>query len=337
MKQIQKQSVYPLMCVVVLWVSGCVTPTLPEAPIWDSEAMPQQLLKKGAGEGPAWDPKLGLLFSGNQHIHRWQPDHGLQLFREKAGTNGLTFDNQGRLLACEPAQRQVTRLELDGRLTVLSSHYKGSIYNTPNDITTDSLGRIYFSDPRYGNRSDMEMKDDDGRIVEGVYCIHLDGSIERVITHEVDRPNGVLVSGDGRYLFVADNNNNTVDGAHKLWRFRRKTNGSLHLNSRKLIFDWGTSRGPDGMVQDKLGRIYVAAGLNTDNEPYETRLPYPAGIFVFSEQGMLLDHLPIPNDEVTNCTFGSRDLKTLYVTAGGSLWSMRTHVPGNLIWPGEQP
>ncbi|MBT5925617.1 MAG: SMP-30/gluconolactonase/LRE family protein, partial [Verrucomicrobia bacterium] len=106
--------------------------------------------------------------------------------------------------------------------------------------------------------------------------------------------------------------------------------------SKKLIFDWKTSRGPDGMVQDSLGRIYVAGGLNKDNLPHETKLPYPGGIFVFSSNGKLLDHLPIPNDEVTNCAFGGPDLKTLYITAGGHLWNMRASSSGALPWPSLQ-
>lgn len=87
------------------------------------------------------------------------------------------------------------------------------------------------------------------------------------------------------------------------------------------------------MTQDVLGRVYVAAGLNKDHPPHETRDPHPAGIYVFSARGDLLDQVSIPNDEVTNCTFGGDDLKTLYITAGGHLWSMKTAVAGDLPWP----
>ena len=322
--------------IVCTFTSGCVTSNKNPQAIWEQDAKPQHLLAEGAGEGPAWHPDWGLLFSGHGHIQRWEPDIGLTVFREKAGTNGLLFDHHGRLLACEPQQRQVTRHEPDGSITVLTSHYKGGGYNAPNDITVDADGRIYFSDPKYGDRSTIELKDTNGVPIEGVYCIHEDGRVDRVITHEVDRPNGVLVSLDQKYLYVADNNNNTEGGAHKLWRFRKQSYGSLNPGSQKLIFDWKTSRGPDGMVQDSLGRLYVAGGLNKDNLPFETKLPYPGGVFVFSKHGKLLDHLPVPNDEVTNCAFGGDDLKTLYITAGGHLWSMRTAVPGALPWPRMQ-
>ena len=158
-----------------------------------------------------------------------------------------------------------------------------------------------------------------------------------MITHEVDRPNGVLVSADDSFLYVADNNNNQSDGARKLWRFDKEADGSLDISSQKLIFDWKTSRGPDGMTQDALGRIYVAAGVNRNKLPHETRLPYPAGIFVFSPSGEWLGHLPIPHDEVTNCAFGDPDLRTLYITAGGHLWTIRTAYEGAIPWPAPTP
>ena len=318
----------------ILALAGCSTVQNQAPPVWAKGAKPQEILTSGAGEGPAWHPKLGLLFSGDGNVQRWAPkEDKLDVFREKAGTNGLLFDYSGRLLACEPKQRRVTRLEKDGSITVLSTHYQGSRYNTPNDITVDEDGRIYFSDPRYGNRSNIEMLDDQGTPIEGVYLIRQDGTVVRVITHEVDRPNGVLVSSNQKYLYVADNNNDTVGGAHKLWRFKRKSDGTINLRSQQLIFDWKTSRGPDGMVQDASGRIYVAAGLNTDNLPFETKLPYEGGVFVFTQNGILLDHLPIPNDEVTNCAFGGEELKTLFITAGGHLWSMKTSIAGDLPWP----
>src|SRR6516162_4891977 len=92
------------------------------------------------GEGPAWHPKLGLLCSGNGHVNRLDRDRkNGQIYRRDAGTNGLLFDRQGRLLACDSAQRRMIRLEADGKLTVLTDRFQGKRYNTPNDLTLDSL------------------------------------------------------------------------------------------------------------------------------------------------------------------------------------------------------
>jgi sugar lactone lactonase YvrE len=309
-------------------------------PVFAAGARPELVLESGAGEGPAWHPEQGLFFSGRGGITRLDRDGGVHLFRENAGTNGLLFDTRGRLLACEPARRRVTRTEPDGSTTVLAERFEGRRFNTPNDLTIDRHGRIYFSDPRYGNRDGMEMVDSAGRPIEGVYRIDPDGTVARIITHEVDRPNGVLVSTDDRFLYVADNNNDTVGGARKLWRFRLQSDGTVDAGSRTLLFDWGTDRGPDGMVADQQGRLYVAAGLNRPNPPDETAGKHKGGIYVLSPDGELLEFVPIPRDEVTNCTFGGDDLRTLYVTAGGTLWSVRAETPGRLPWPpvrGEPP
>ena len=173
----------------------------------------------------------------------------------------------------------------------------------------------------------MEMRDASGRAIEGVYCIRPNDAVDRVITHEVDRPNGVLVSADDSFLYVADNNNNQSDGARKLWRFN-EVDGSLDISSQKLIFDWKTSRGPDGMTQDAGTHSPLTAGVNRNKLPHETRLPYPAGIFVFSPSGEWLGHLPMPRGQVTNCAFGDPDLRTLYITAGGHLWTIRAAYEG---------
>ena len=292
------------------------------------------------GEGPAWHPQLGVLSSGNGHIMRLSRDGKSVVHREGAGTNGLLFDAKGRLLACEPKLRRVTRTEADGSLSVLTDSYRGKKYNQPNDITVDSIGRIYFTDPRYGSRDDMQIRDDLGHTIEGVFRIdppELTGSSARVtmiIGRGLDRPNGILVSADDRFLFVADNNNDSHDGARKLWRYDLQKDGMVDHGSRKLLRDWGKGRGPDGLKQDVKGRLYVAGGLNKPNPPFEPADNVKGGIYVLDPQsGELLDFLTIPTDEVTNCAFGGEDRKTLFATGGGVLYSIRTTTPGKIVWP----
>jgi gluconolactonase len=283
----------------------------------------------GAGEGPAWSPAGMLYFSGGGKISRWYPDGKVDVFRDPSGSNGLLFDLQGRLVVCESRNRRVTRTEPDGSITVLADSFEGKRFNNPNDLTMDSRGRIYFSDPRYGaNRQDMEIKDASGQTIEGVYRIDAPGKVVRVLGREVERANGLLVTPGDEYLYVADNNNNNVGGARKLWRFRLRGDGTVDVSSRRLIFDWKDGRGADGFEMDQDGRLYVAAGRNKPVPPYETAEPFKGGVYILTPEGKQVGFVPIPVDEVTNCAFGGADMKTLFVTAGGTLWSIPVTTPG---------
>ena len=144
-----------------------------------------------------------------------------------------------------------------------------------------------------------------------------------MIGREVERANGVLVTSNDKHLLVADNNNDSLGGARKLWRFDLKKDGSVDKSSAKVLFDWGQGRGPDGVKQDSSGNLYVAGGLNRSNPPAEPDSSVRGGIYVLTVDGELLDFLPVPTDEVTNCAFGGKDRKTLYITGGGTLYSAR--------------
>ncbi len=297
-------------------------------------------------EGPVWHPTGNVLFSDivNNRIMRRDPKGVVHVFRVPSGrSNGLLFDQKGRLLACEgggiQSARRVTRTEKDGTITILTDNFQGKRYNSPNDLTIDSKGRIYFTDPRYRDRSGMEIRGKNGKAIEGVYRIDGPGKVTQIISHEVDRPNGIAVSPDQKHLFVADNVNDGpnkgIGGNRKLWRFDLKPDGTVDAKSRKLLFDWGTDRGPDGMAIDVQGRLYVAAGFNFPRLPAETIKKYKAGIYVISQEGKLLQTIPVPMDMITNCCFGDPDRQTLYITAGHKLWSIRTSTPGYVAWPAK--
>lgn len=293
-------------------------------------AKPTQIKTNTAGEGPAWSPANSLFFSGGGQIHRRDPDGTSRVFRtDSGGSNGLLFDHDGRLVVCEAKNRRVTRTELNGSITVLADRFEGHRFNQPNDLTIDSRGRIYFSDPRYGARDGMEMRDQQGKLVEGVYRIDAPGKVSRIITHETERPNGVLVSTGDEFLYVADNNNNQAGGARKLYRFNLKRDGTIDPASRTLIFDWLKGRGPDGVKMDRRGRLFVAAGRNQPHLPFETN-EFKGGVYVLSPAGKMLEFIPIPVDEVTNCAFGGLDFRTLFITAGGTLWSIPVEMPGRV-------
>lgn len=299
--------------------------------------MPLSLIEPGAGlqsavsivftEGPAADAAGNVFFSdiaGNR-IVKWTPGADWEEFRKPSHrANGLAFDAQGRLLACEgdggDGGRRVTRTDLStGRIEVLAERYQGKRFNSPNDLVIDRRGRVYFSDPRYGDQKGRELDTED------VYRIDPDGSLKRVATRpDLYKPNGVAISPDGRTLYVADTRPEPEREA-RLMAFDIDEEGGL--SNDRSVYSFGTGRGIDGMTVDVEGNIYGAAGRGSN--PPENR----AGVYVISPQGKLLGRIPIPEDSVTNCTFGGPDLKTLYVTAGKTLYRIRTRNKGYLLYP----
>jgi gluconolactonase len=283
-------------------------------------------------EGPAWRNDGNVFFTDieNNRIMRKDPTGKVHVFRQPSGkANGLLFDPQERLHACEGhregGNRRVTRTELDGSITILTDRFEGKRYNSPNDLVMDDHGRIYFTDPRYGGyqgTEPVEQFDEIGEPIEGVYRIDPDGEVSRVIEHEVQRPNGIAISADGRYLIVADNHNGPQPGGQRrLVRFDRENDGNIDVGSGKVLYDWGNDRGPDGITIGPEGHIYATAGLNFASS-LETVAEHLSGVYVVSLEGELLNFIPVSEDMITNCTFGGEDGRTLFITAGAKLWSI---------------
>lgn len=285
-------------------------------------------------EGPAVAADGSVYFSDieNNRILKLAHDGTRSVFREPSHrTNGQTFDREGRLLHCEGAEfgpgggRRVTRTDLaTGSYTVLSDRFEGVRYNSPNDICVDGRGRIYFTDPCYGDRSQMEMS------VEGVYRIDLDGSVVRILTQpDVERPNGLAVTQDSRTLYVVDSCP-VPGGNRKIWSFDLDEAGNPH--TQRLVYDFAPGRGGDGMRLDLEGNLYVAAGILRPRHAGETS-DVPPGIYIITPEGQLKDRIPIEEDVLTNLAFGGPDGRTLYITAGKTLFTTRVAVPGQVAWP----
>lgn len=304
--------------------------------VTEPSARVEALGKVAFTEGPAWHADGSVYFSDieNDRIMRLDPSGTLGVFRSPSGrANGLVFDHAGRLVACEGGNRRVTRTNADGSITVLADRYDGKQFNSPNDVTIDSHGNLFFTDPRYGDRSNVEQIGNDGKPIEGVYRISTSGRITRMLGQEVERPNGIAVSPDDKHLFVAVNTNDDQADSRTLWRFEFDENRNVIPATGKKLFDWGRDRGPDGIAIDRSGRIYAAAGLNYAAPPYETSDKYKAGVYVISQEGELLQMIPVPIDMITNCAFGGKNRKTLYITAGHKLWSIPVTEPGFTAWP----
>ena len=286
-------------------------------------------------EGPAVDADDNLFFSdifGNR-IYRLTPDGSLSVFRADSGrTNGNTFDALGRLISCEGAEqgpggrRRVVRTDLKtGEVEVLTDHFEGKRYNSPNDVVVDIHGCIWFTDPFYEkDRSLLEMDH------EAVYRIDPGGHVMRVLTQpQVERPNGLAITPDGRTLYVIDSHNRP-GGHRKVWAFDGAENGKLR--GQRLVFDFGKGRGGDGMRLDEQGNLWIAAGIMFPRHAGETA-DVPAGVYVITPNGELLGRIPIPEDLCTNLAFGGPGLKTLYITSGKTIYKVPLAVSGYALYP----
>lgn len=278
-------------------------------------------------EGPAVAPDGRVFFTNASaaKILVWNPQtRELSTFRENSGeANGLLFDHEGRLLACEGKAGRVTRTDMKtGEVTVLVDQFEGHPLGAPNDLTIDARGRVYFT-------SRLPNDDPKKNNVNSVYRIGPAGKVARVL-HEPDihMPNGVEVSPDGRTLYLIESDGR--EGRNRCLFAYDLNNGSA-TNARRII-DFSPGRGGDGLCVDAEGNLYVAAGLHKTRGTAET-LDTKPGIHVISPQGKLLAYLATPKDTLTNCTFGGEDRRTLFITCGDLLLSVRTKHLGPMPKP----
>lgn len=259
------------------------------------------------------------------HIWKFDPASSkTSIFRSPSGmSNGIKFDASGNMLVAEGADyggRRVTRTDMKtGKSYIIAGMFEGRPFNAPNDITIDEKGRIYFSDPRYLGHEPIEQP------LMAVYRIDTDGSIHRIIT-DAGKPNGVAVSPDQKTLYVVSNDNGSA-GIERLSPETPVRKGNMALMAydlaadgtakfRKTLVDYAPFDGPDGLVMDKQGNLYVA--VRAENRP---------GICVYSPEGKELAY--IKTEVPTNVGFGrGDDSKLLYITAGSSLYRIRLNREG---------
>jgi gluconolactonase len=264
-------------------------------------------------EGPAEGPDGCIYFSdiGNR-IMKYDPKTGkTTAYRDPSGrSNGMKFDVQGRLIVCEGANtggsRRISITEKDGTVKTLADKWDGKRFNSPNDLTLDAKGRIYFSDPRYVGDEKRELEN------ESVYRIDPDGKVTLVVK-DVTKPNGLVISPDGKTLYVAESNSDPKR-PRQLLAYPLNADGTV--GARKVLYDFGKERGIDGMTVSTDGTIVATAGSKE-----------AGGVYFFSPEGKKLGFLPTPEDP-SNCCFAGVDRKTLYVTAGVSLYRIKLTLAG---------
>ena len=281
-------------------------------------------------EGPAWDGE-GLFFTSidNNEIRRYEPATGVvsTIYRNTNATNGLTLGPDGTLYGCEGGSGAVVRYDRNGVKAILASQFEGKRFNSPNDLVLDRAGRIWFTDPRYGDQTDRELDHD------SVYRLTPPAngggawSIER-LTFDTTRPNGLLLSADEQTLYVAQSDY-AFGSVRQLRAYPVNPNGSL--GQAAVLHDFGDARGIDGMRWDDSGGIVATCGWELSGPG--------SRIAVFAADGVLLEEHQVPAGRPTNCAFGGRDLSDLYVTTiDGHLYRVaNTGRRGALKPPAQRP
>jgi gluconolactonase len=308
----------PAVLVATITVIGLAVP-LPAA-----AQTPEIATAVAFTEGPTVDRDGNVYFTEMvaQRIMKLSAKGVLSTFREHSNNaNGLLIDPQGRLVACEGADSQrtgiplkfkpqVTRTDLStGKTEVLADNYQGKPFVGPNDVTIDGKGRLYFTDLTGG----------------AVYRIDGPGHLARILAApDIQRPNGIQISPDDKQLYLIEANN-TESGARMIRAYDLRPDGTVA--NMRVHYNFYPGRSGDGMSIDTQGNLYVSAGMNQLRGTSET-LATKTGVYVISPQGKLLNFIPIPEDFITNNAFGGPDMKTLYVTAGKTLYRLRTEIAG---------
>jgi gluconolactonase len=280
---------------------------------------PDTVVERVAGgfectEGPVWSPDGALLFSSpnTNAIYRWEPHGAVSVFRSKSGytgtdigrftqpgSNGLAFDPEGRLLICQHGNRRVLRVEPHGNTTVIADGFEGRRLNSPNDIVSASDGTVYFTDPPFGLPG-MFGDPEKELPFSGVFEVR-DGDI-RLLTDELEGPNGIALSPDERFLYVG----NWDPDRKVVMRYPRDGGGE-----GEVLFDMTDAPGEDaidGLKVDPEGNLFVCG---------------PGGIWVLSPAGEHLGTVELP-EAPHNLAWGDDDGRTLYVTALRSVYRLRT-------------
>ena len=271
----------------------------------------------GPAEGPVWYHEHGyLLFSDihNNKRMKYEPGKGASLFLEPTNrANGLTRDLQGRLLACEHDSRRVTRLELDGSLTVICNSFQGRQLNRPNDVVVKSDGSIYFTDPwtspNARNQWDLNFS--------GVYRLTPDLGTLTLLVEDFTLPNGLAFSPDESILYINDTRRGHIRA------FDVMPNGTLARHTDRVFADLrGAEPGvPDGMKVDVAGNVYCGGA---------------GGIWVMDPAGNKLGRVVHGASATTNIAFGGADWKTLYFTSRNHLGAVDLKIAGIPVPTGKK-
>jgi len=253
-------------------------------------------------EGPAVDKAGNVYFTDQPDNKIWKYDTKgkLSVFLDKSGrSNGMYFDKKGKLISCADESNQLWSIDIpSGTHTILAMNYQGQRLNGPNDVWINPNGNIYITDPYY-QRDWWDRKTPDIK-GEKVYCLPKGKKELVMVADSFKRPNGIIGTPDGKYLYVADINDN------KTYRFSIQKDGAL---KDRILF---ISQGSDGMTIDNKGDIYISGN----------------GITIYNPKGEKIEHIDVPAKWTANVCFGGKDRHELFITASESVYTLHMKVKG---------
>jgi gluconolactonase len=253
-------------------------------------------------EGPACDAAGNVYFTDqpNDRILMWSTDGRLSTFLQPCGrSNGLCFAANGQLIACADEKNEMWSIDVATRKpTVLFSTAGDKLLNGPNDVWVHPDGALYFSDPFY--KRGYWKRGPSEQPVQGVYRVPKGSTTPVRVVDDLEQPNGIIGTPDGRTLYVTDIK------AKRTWRYAIAADGSL--GGKTLHCEMGS----DGMTLDERGNLYLT------NQ----------GVTVFDPSGGKIQHIEVPESWTANICFGGADRKLLFITASKGVYGLKMQVAG---------
>lgn len=253
-------------------------------------------------EGPAADRAGNIYFTDQPRNQIWlyNTKGELSLFMDSTGrANGLYFDPKGNLLACADKDNEIWQINKKKQVKILLKSPAGAAFNGPNDLWVDSKGGIYFTDPYYQRNYWTRKKPD--LAFQGLYYLPKGKKTAILLDSTMTKPNGIIASPDGRYLYVAD------IGAGRTYRY--VISGRGQLRDRELF----VSKGSDGMTVDEQGNLYLSG----------------KGVTIYDPSGKEIQSINVPSNWVGNVCFGGAGFNLLFITASESIYTLQMNVRGN--------
>ncbi len=252
-------------------------------------------------EGPAVDKYGNVYFTDqpNDKIWKYGTDGKLSVFLDQTGrSNGLYFDKKGNLIACADEKNELWSISPSKKVTVLTSDYKGQLFNGPNDLWVHPKGGIYFTDPLY--KRDYWTRRGQRLEKEQVYYLPENKKEAIVVASNTKKPNGIVGTPDGKFLYVADIQDDKT--------YKYKINADGTLQSPQLF----AKQGSDGMTTDNKGNIYLTG----------------KGVTVYNKEGKKIEHIDIPAAWTGNVCFGGKNRDILFITASEAIYVLNMQVKG---------